>query len=277
MRSSLVAAMLAAAACAQAPVAMLPFANGEVIELGRGYSIGSQVLGEERRLNIYQPPGYADASKRFPVLYLLDGGVEQDFVHIAGLGQHAWISASFAEMIVVGIETKDRRRELAFRATSDAQLAKDYPTHGKSAKFREFIVKEVKPWIRERYRINGHDVLMGESLAGLFVVETFLKAPASFDGYAAIDPSLWWDNEALGKDAERLILTHSAGGQALFMAVANEGADMRAGQDMVANAVRHALPPGTTLTYRVMDDERHSTIYHRAALEAVRVLFPVTE
>lgn len=256
-----------------APVTEATADMGKPIELGRSYTIDSKVLGEARTLNIYTPPGYGKADAKYPVLYLLDGGVEQDFVHIAGLSYHAWISGSFQPMIVVGIETKDRRRELAFRAVSDETLVKEYPTHGESQKFRDYIADEVKPWVEDRFATNGHDVLMGESLAGLFVVETFLRQPALFDGYAAIDPSLWWDHEALGKQAAGLFAAHSSGNRAVFMAAADEGPEMRVGQDLVARALKAAPPTGFSLTYAPMADERHSTIYHRAALDALRVLF----
>lgn len=276
---AIAAALLAAGVCggktpeAASSAVAAPAEAGKPIELGRSYTIDSRVLGEARTLNIYTPPGYGRGDTKYPVLYLLDGGVEQDFVHIAGLSYHAWISDSFQPMIVVGIETKDRRRELPFRATSDQTLVKEYPTHGESATFRDYIATEVKPWVEDRYATNGRDVLMGESLAGLFVVETFLRQPALFDGYAAIDPSLWWDHEALGKASPGLFAAHSGGARAVFMAAADEGPEMRAGQDLVAKALRTSPPPGFSFTYAPMEDERHATIYHRAALDALRLLF----
>lgn len=52
---------------------------------------------------------------------------------------------------------------------------------------------------------------MGESLAGLFIVETLLAEPVLFDHYVALDPSVWWNGGALvgprgdraGAEAER--------------------------------------------------------------------------
>jgi predicted alpha/beta superfamily hydrolase len=100
-----------------------------------------------------------------------------------------------------------------------------------------------------------------------------LRDPALFEGYVAVDPSLWWDHEAVAKEAEGLLAAHSGGERMLFLAVANEGAEMRAGQDALAAAVETVAVPGLTLVYRPMEDERHSTIYHRAALEGLRVVF----
>lgn len=271
MRTLAIAAALLACACQTA--APDAGANGEAIVLGQGYKLQSEALGEARRINVYVPPGYAGGSAAYPVLYLIDGGVEQDFVHIAGLSQHATISASFREMIVVGIETVDRRRELAFPATSDANLRVDYPTHGESAQFRAFIADEVKPWVEQRYRTDGFDAVIGESLAGLFVAETFLRQPELFDGYIAIDPSLWWDNAALALQARALVTAQPDGEHVFYMAVANGVAQMRFGQGVLAQVMNTAAPDGVSFTYEVMDDEEHSTIYHRAALNGLRIVF----
>lgn len=262
-----------AAACQSMSVAPAQASDARPIVLGQGFDIPSDVLGETRRLNIYVPPGYQDGAKRYPVLYLLDGGVEQDFVHIAGLSQHAALSASFREMIVVGIETKDRRRELTAPATHDASLRQDYPTHGESAKFREFIARDVKPWVETHYRTAGPTALMGESLAGLFVAETFLRRPDLFDGYVSIDPSLWWDNRALSAEAPALLATQPAGHHTFYLAIANGAPLMRLGQAQFATAMEGARRDGLAFVYRQMLDEEHSTIYHRAALDALRVIF----
>lgn len=272
MRVLFLAAAMLMSACQSAP-APVRAEDGQPILLGRGYDIVSASLGETRHLNVYLPPGYAESGKRYPVLYLIDGGVDQDFVHISGLSQHATISASYREMIVVGIETKDRRRELTFPAVTDASLRTDYPTHGESEKFRGFVTGEVKPWVEQHYRTDGFDAVMGESLAGLFVAETFLKQPDAFDGYIAVDPSLWWDREALARQAPELLKHQRGGKRSLFMAIAENGLAMRLGQAQLAAAIKAAAVPDLAFTYVQMLDEHHSTIYHRAALEALRLVF----
>ena len=51
--------------------------------------------------------------------------------------------------------------------------------------------------IDARYATTGERAIVGESLAGLFVVETFLREPELFDTYVAFDPSLWWNDAGL--------------------------------------------------------------------------------
>ncbi len=59
-----------------------PFVLGVIDE------IQSKELGEKRILNIYLPEGYnKDDTTKYPVIYLLDGSADEDFIHIVGLVQ----------------------------------------------------------------------------------------------------------------------------------------------------------------------------------------------
>ena len=147
-------------------------ATPQAIVLGTSQHVHSAALGEDRTINVVLPASYAkEPNKRYPVLYLIDGGVDQDLVHVAGVLQlnSAWGRAQ--EAILVGIATKDRRRELT-GPVADAELLKKYPTSGSSAKFRSFIREQVKPLVERSYRTNGYDAVIGESLGGLFIVDT---------------------------------------------------------------------------------------------------------
>jgi len=85
-----------------------PFILGEILE------INSLELAEKRTLNIYLPAGYSRAhSSRYPVIYLLDGSADEDFIHVAGLVQFnnfPWINR-LPESIVVGIANTNRKRD----------------------------------------------------------------------------------------------------------------------------------------------------------------------
>ncbi len=245
--------------------------SGTPIVIGQSYRLPSAVMSADRTLNIWLPPGYATSGKTYPVLYLLDGGVEQDFHHISGLAQLGTIVGTTQDVIVVGIETVDRRNELAF-PTSDAKLKADYPTAGQSARFRRYIANEVKPWVAAHYRTSGDDGLIGESLAGLFVVETLLRTPALFDRYIAISPSLWWDNESLTALAPGLLRAGDVQRRWLWLTVADEKG---MGVDGFAAALKASAPPTLDWTYAPRRNETHATIYHGAALAALRALYPV--
>ncbi|HEX8279046.1 MAG TPA: alpha/beta hydrolase-fold protein [Segetibacter sp.] len=59
-----------------------PFVLGVIDE------IQSAVLSEKRILNIYLPEGYnKNDTTKYPVVYLLDGSADEDFIHVVGLYQ----------------------------------------------------------------------------------------------------------------------------------------------------------------------------------------------
>ena len=203
------------------------------------------------------------------MLYLLDGGLQQDLLHVAGALHLGGVWGRSADAIVVGIETRDRRRELV-GPTRDPALLERYPTAGASAAFRTFIRDEVKPLVEARYRTNGHDAVIGESLAGLFVVETYLLEPALFDAYAAIDPSLWWDGEALSKAAA----AHAdarARDRPLYLAMAREQAEAPAAMRRIVDAVRRT---DARWCLAARPDLLHATIYQQLAPQALQFLLP---
>ncbi len=95
----------------------------------------------------------------------------------------------------------------------------------------------MKPLVERLYRASGDDAVLGEFLSGLFVVETYLTEPALFDGYGAIDPSLWWDKEALSRKAMALVGDLQKG-RRLYLAMAKEQADEPAGINRVTAGLR---------------------------------------
>lgn len=262
------------AACASAPDPAPPAApNVRPIVIGEQHLVRSISLGDEREINVWLPPSYAPTDRRYPVVYLIDGALAQDFPHIAGLAQYGALSWAFEEVIIVGIETKDRRAELTWRSSDPAEI-RDFPTNGNAAAFRKFLTDEVKPLIEKTYRTNGEDALMGESLAGLFVAETFLKHPKAADAYIAISPSLWWDNGALGKEARKILDDFPKGEREIYLAIADEKGAMRDGMLAIVAALKKEKPKGVAWTFSDRPDLSHATIYHREALEALVWTFP---
>lgn len=239
------------------------------ILLGQTLTIQSRIMEQPRVINVWLPDGYAKGKTRYPVLYLLDGGVDQDFLHVVGANQLGAVWGRSLPAIVVGIASKDRRNELV-GPTSDPELLKRYPTAGQSERFRRHIAEEVKPLIAARFRTSGDDAVIGESLAGLFVVETWLREPALFKRYAAISPSLWWDKEKI-----RSVASAAARGAQLpplLLATENEGEELAA----VAQRFLAAMPPSAA-TCLAPQPYNHANIYHAVTPMALQFLFPPAE
>lgn len=230
-------------------------------------TIRSDVLGGElRRINVYLPSAYArDPARAFPVVYMPDGGVREDFPHLTGTVDSLIAGGAIPPVLVVGIENTERRRDLTGRTAvaSDRRIA---PRVGGSAAFRRFIATELMPDIRRRYRTDDRSAIVGESLAGLFIVETLAEAPEMFDAYIALDPSLWWNDRALVRTAPEWLARTPRG--RLYLASADEP-DIVGPADTLAQTLATLAPAGLVWTYATRPDLTHGTIYRatkRAAL-----------
>ena len=255
-------------ACAAEPQPAAPLVIGET------FTLDSAVLRETRRINIYLPPGAAEATAPpLPVLYMPDGGLGEDFLHVAGLVQISVANGTMRPCLLVGIENTERRRDLT-GPTEDPEDRKIAPRVSGSEAFRRFLRAELMPEVRRRYRTTDETAIVGESLAGLFVVETFFLEPDLFDTYLAFDPSLWWNREALVKAAAQRLEARKgtpAGSakKALYLASSDQP-EIAAATARLAEVLAQEALPGLTWHYEPMPAEHHSTIYHPAALKAFR-------
>lgn len=270
MRKSLQLASLFLFAAVTALVADEPVPPHET------FTIESAVLKETRRINVYMPPGYATAGDtRYPVLYMPDGGLQEDFPHLATTIDTAIRAGEMRPLILVGIENTERRRDMTGPTGVDSDKA-IAPRVGGSAAFRRFIRDELFPAIEARYRTTPSRAIIGESLAGLFIVETLVVEPAMFDTYIAFDPSLWWNDGQLVKEAAGRLRRNNPGDITLYLAASSEPEISRLTLEF-SEAFKQAEGKGFTLHYQPMPGEAHATIYHPAALLAFRALFPAVK
>ncbi len=200
-----------------------------------------------------------------------DGGMAEDFLHVAGLVQVSVGNATMRPFILVGIENTECRRDMT-GPTTNPEDKKIAPRVGGSEAFRTFIRTELFPAIESRYRTTSERAIVGESLAGLFVVETLLREPDMFDTYIAFDPSLWWNNHQLLTDASDLLHTNLTRPKTLFFASSDEPELLRNSQQL-QSILRSGSFPNLKWTYVPIPAEGHGTIYHPAALIAFRQLF----
>lgn len=247
-------------------------AQAAALTIGETLTIDSKVLDETRRINVYAPAAYsASADLRLPVLYMPDGGMAEDFLHIAGLVQVLVGNGTMRPFLLVGIENTQRRRDLS-GPTENAEDRKMAPQVGGSALFRQFIRSELMPVIKARYRTTPETAIMGESLAGLFVVETLYLEPDLFDTYIAFDPSLWWNDNGLVTGAPARLRQGWTRPRRLYLASSGEKQLAPLARDLADVLARHA-PANLAWHYELLANETHATLYHPAALQALRHLF----
>ena len=224
------------------------------------FTVASRALGEARLVNVYTPPGYrASRSTRVAVLYMPDGGLDEDFPHVVKTVDSLITRRTIRPVIVVGIPNTERRRDLTgpTRVATDSAIA---PHVGGSTAFRRFLRDELMPAVRARYRTTDERSIVGESLAGLFIVETFLLEPSLFNHYIALDPSLWWNSGALLDSAPARLKAFPARPRTIFLASSNVP-DITSGTARLADLLRTVPAGKLTWEYAPHPELTHATIF----------------
>ncbi len=252
-----------------------PFILGEIQELQ------SKILNENRILNIYVPEGYnVNDSIKYPVIYLLDGSADEDFIHIVGLVQYnsfEWIN-QVPKSIVVGIATVDRRRDFTFPTTIEADRKK-YPSIGHSDKFISFLQEELQPYIERKYKTSPSKTIIGQSLGGLLATEILIKKPSLFNKYIIVSPSLWWNNGSLLSESSAILNDTFKQQTDIYIAVGKEGLTptavprvMEVDANLLADKIKATKSKTVNVLFDYLPHEDHATIMHQAASNAFRQL-----
>jgi hypothetical protein len=188
-----------------------------------------------------------------------DGGLDEDFSHVVNTVDSLIAQGVIRPVIIVGIPNTERRRDLTgpTRFASDSAIA---PRVGGSAAFRRFIRDELIPAIEARYRVTEERGIVGESLAGLFIVETFLVDPALFKHYVALDPSLWWNGGGVVDSAPGRLAALAAVPRTLFLASSNV-TDIAEGTERLAAMLGTVPRQKLDWVYLPRTDLTHATIF----------------
>lgn len=259
----------------------LAFSQSKPFVLGTIEEIQSAQLGEKRVLNIYLPEGYQDNdTAKYPVIYLLDGSADEDFIHVVGLVQFnsfSWVNR-LPPSIVVGIANVDRKRDFTFPTTIEKDKEKN-KTAGKSDKFIAFIEKDLQPFIQKKYRTNQSKTLIGESLGGLLATEILFKKPTLFNKYIIVSPSLWWDNASLLNFNPEILQAGFSQKTDIYIGVGKEGLApsenphvMEVDANVLADKIKGTKSKNVSVYFDYLPEENHATIAHQALLNAFKWL-----
>lgn len=251
--------------------------------LGVSDEIQSKQLHERRTLNIYLPEGYnKNDTVTYPVVYLLDGGADEDFIHVVGLFQFesfSWINR-VPKSIIVGIANVDRLRDFTYPSTI-VEEKKHFPTSGHSDKFISFIEKELQPFIEKEYKTNSTKTLIGESMGGLLATEILSKKPTLFSKYIIVSPSLWWDDGSLLKLNSDLLQKNFSQPTSVYIGVGKEGLTstkiphvMEVDANLLAEKIRSTKSKVVKVYFDYLPQEDHATVMHQAIYNALKLLYP---
>jgi predicted alpha/beta superfamily hydrolase len=239
----------------------------EPVTVTTGYSLKfhSNILNEDRVINISLPEGYEKSTKKYPVLYMLDA--QWNFNHTAqNLG---WLSnsdiKSIPQTIVVGLVTGGDRREHDLTPTP----GNGHKGGGADSLYR-FIKEELIPFVEKNYRTYNYRILGGVSFGGLFVMNAFVKDPLYFNGYLSLSPSMWWDNNLMLNKTQELLAQTPEFPTRLYLTMANEGLSM--GVDSLDALLKKYAPKNFAWKYDKHPDEVHNTIHFKGIWDGIKFL-----
>lgn len=231
------------------------------------FKIQSKQVGEERTINVWTPENYKTGNDSLPVMYMADGGIKEDFPHIANTLAKLIKENKIKPLILVGIENTQRRRDLTgyTEVEKDKEIA---PVVGGSEKFRAFIKDELFSEIDKRYRTMTEKSIIGESASGLFVMETFFLTPEMFDSYIAFDPSLWWNNHYLVRTAKEHLAKFPTPKKRLWFA-GSDATDVSPYTKQLADIFKTETVPNLMWKYSDEPKEKHTTIFRATKEKAI--------
>lgn len=196
--------------------------NSQIV-IGEKHQLHSTILEEDREYWISLPDSYDNENssyKKYPILVILDGNIH--FQSISGMVNYMssdrYRSWKIPEMIVVGIQNVDRRRDY----TPDKIVTVRENNSGGGKKFLRFLEEELIPELDQNYRTSDYRILFGHSLGGLLTTHAYLQPTSAFKAFLAIDPSFGtWDSAVM--DQKLANFSPESFQRYLYIATANWG------------------------------------------------------
>jgi enterochelin esterase family protein len=132
----------------------------------------SAVTGSVRRMHIYFPPGYDTTQTRFPVMYLLHGGGDDD---------GGWVAIGRANLILDNLIAQGKAKPMIVVMPSIWAMDPPVPADRRDANnalFVKLLFQDVMPYVEQHYRVLASPA--GRAFGGL--------------SYPNILPDAWFPN-----------------------------------------------------------------------------------
>jgi enterochelin esterase family protein len=126
----------------------------------------STTLDAQRRMHVYTPPGYDGGKDRYPVLYLLHGGGDED---------SGWSTVGRAGFILDNLLAEKKARPMLVVMPNGSMPRPAKPPEGPEAtaalreRFTNELLKDVVPFVEKNYRVmadSDNRALAGLSMGG---------------------------------------------------------------------------------------------------------------
>jgi predicted alpha/beta superfamily hydrolase len=237
------------------------------ITTGERLSMRSSILSEERPYWVHLPDSYGDVRygpRQYPVMYVLDGDSSFHFatgtVHFMSEGLTG--SIQIPELIVVAVPNTDRTRDLTPTHTLQRPEGDDLSlkNSGGGDAFLRFLKEELIPEIDRTYRTAPYRMIVGHSFGALFALHALQSEPDVFQGYIAIDPSVFWDDEVLVRRAATGLKNGNGRPRSVHLSLSRSYSGGYTGDATTKFAGHLQSAPGVRSTLQYFEQENHQSV-----------------
>lgn len=232
--------------------------------------VNSKHLNEEHNFNVYLPIGYYDSPQKYPVLYVLESVYHftKSVNAVHGLGK---LSPQIPEMIIVGLNTSDRWRDLTPSKTKD-WMGYPIPQSGNGINYLSFIESEIVPLIDSTYRTQPFRVVYGHSLGGLYALYTLPEKPELFKGFIASSPNLEYDNRIVNNKTKALLQNPLNEQKFIFICGDNDAEDYTKESELYTQII-DSLTTKIDYTYHYYENENHWEVPDESIIDGLKYVF----
>ena len=237
-------------------------------------SIDSQRLGRTRRFSVSLPVGYEDpeaASNRYPLFVVLNVNPGPLSALILSEREQARLGVwALPQLITVNVPA-DNTRDLYPPLIGDA--ARVRPTAGGADAFGDFLVSELIPLLKTRYRTLPYVIIGGQSAGGQFAIRAFSMYPETFQAAIVPSPALQWnDNGVIDRYAET-IAQRKVPGRLYVAAGGYDPAPLAVAELRFATRLQSVKAKSTTFEFRRFPEDGHSSIEIPGYIDGLRWMF----
>jgi Enterochelin esterase and related enzymes len=154
----------------------------------------STVTNSWRQFYLYTPPGYdTNTSEKYPVLYLLHGGGED---------QRGWATQGLTDLIMDNLIAEQKAKPMLV-VMMDGNFSTGIAGFNANAlkAFENELKQMLMPFIEKNYRVTNERALAGLSMGGLQTLYAGLRNTDLFS-YLGVFSSGWWANNSPLSDPE---------------------------------------------------------------------------
>ncbi len=240
--------------------------DNEDIIIGKQRKLYSDILNEERALFIHLPADYEKSQRKYPVLYVLDGGYIFRFSKVTGTVE-SLAYENIPNLIIIGIKNTDRERDMFPMKTEDD------PTSGGAENFLKFFSEELIPFVDKNYRTETFRILNGSSNSAFFSLYVLLESPNLFSAYIASSPTLleWFDEHLHKRFGDRKKKNESLNKMLYLIYGENDFASILKAIPGFTNIIEENAPNGFIWKVKRIEDEGH--VPYNSLYEGLQFVF----